>query len=73
MADEINQRLDRIETALAELRGSLAQLRLEFATKDDLAALRADFAGVAKNVEIRALQRLIQLADRVAVLEKPQG
>ena len=32
MADEINQRLDRIETALAEMRGAMA-------TKADLAAL----------------------------------
>ena len=53
MADEdVNQRLAGIEAALAEMRA-------EMATKADLAALRAemkaDLAGVAKNVDVRHL------------------
>lgn len=50
MADEINQRLDRIETALAEMRAE---------AKADLAALRSEMAGFAKGADITLLQQRV--------------
>lgn len=59
MADEINQRLDRIETALAGLatKADLAELRAE--AKADLAALRSEMAGFAKGADITLLQQRV--------------
>ena len=65
---ELNQRLARIETVLAELatKADLAEL----ATKVDLVerAIKADLASVAKNVDITALGRqIIEMRDELRV------
>lgn len=85
MADEINQRLDRIETALAAIRDDLAGVKTNITTLSDrlgrqvavTEALRSDvrvFAGIAQSM-LGAVQTLASgyadLSGRITDLENP--
>jgi chromosome segregation ATPase len=57
--NNLDERLARIETALADL-ATKADLEVAVATATAALATKADLAGVAKNVEITALGRSLE-------------
>lgn len=78
MADELNQRLDRIETGLTEIKTSLAGLSDRLGRQVAVTeALRSDvrvFAGIAQSM-LGAVQTLASgyadLSSRITDLENP--